>query len=88
MIASDYLSKTNTTAYTPTADYHPATKKYVDDNSGGPYNFGYISFNNIYNGSNFVKEYKIYTDSSDLDFFKEIQPNLLGKTFKLIVKSK
>lgn len=28
------LSKTNTTEFTPTADYHPATKKYVDDNSG------------------------------------------------------
>lgn len=26
-----YLSLTNTTAYTPTSDYHPATKKYVDD---------------------------------------------------------
>lgn len=32
-IASDFLSKTNTTTYTPTADYHPSTKKYVDDNS-------------------------------------------------------
>jgi hypothetical protein len=28
---SDYLSVTNTSAFTPTADYHPATKKYVDD---------------------------------------------------------
>lgn len=28
----DVLTKTNTTSYTPTADYHPATKKYVDDN--------------------------------------------------------
>lgn len=28
---SDVLTKTNTTSYTPTADYHPATKKYVDD---------------------------------------------------------
>lgn len=28
----DVLSKTNTTFYTPSADYHPATKKYVDDN--------------------------------------------------------
>lgn len=28
---SNYLSKTNTTEYTPTANYHPATKKYVDD---------------------------------------------------------
>lgn len=26
-----YLNKTNTIAYTPTGDYHPATKKYVDD---------------------------------------------------------
>lgn len=26
------LSTTNTEEYTPTADYHPATKKYVDDN--------------------------------------------------------
>ena len=29
---SDVLTKTNTTSYTPSADYHPATKKYVDDN--------------------------------------------------------
>ncbi len=28
---SDYLDKTNTTVYTPGADYHPSTKKYVDD---------------------------------------------------------
>lgn len=30
--SSEYiLYKNNTTSYTPTADYHPATKKYVDD---------------------------------------------------------
>lgn len=28
---TNFLKKNNTTAYTPTADYHPATKKYVDD---------------------------------------------------------
>ena len=28
---SNYLAKDNTTEFTPTADYHPATKKYVDD---------------------------------------------------------
>jgi hypothetical protein len=28
---SDYLDKTNTTVYTPSAAYHPSTKKYVDD---------------------------------------------------------
>lgn len=26
-----YIAKTNTTSFTPTTDYHPATKKYVDD---------------------------------------------------------
>lgn len=30
--SADVLEKTNTTSYTPTANYHPATKKYVDDN--------------------------------------------------------
>lgn len=30
-LVKDYLTKTNTTSFTPTADYHPATKKYVDD---------------------------------------------------------
>lgn len=29
--AADVLSKTNTEAFAPSADYHPATKKYVDD---------------------------------------------------------
>lgn len=29
--ASEVLSKKNTEAYTPKSDYHPATKKYVDD---------------------------------------------------------
>lgn len=32
---SKVLQIDNTTPYTPSADYHPATKKYVDDHSGG-----------------------------------------------------
>jgi hypothetical protein len=32
---SDYLNKDNTSVYVPDADYEPATKKYVDDHSGG-----------------------------------------------------
>lgn len=28
---NNYLSTSNTTSYTPTSDYNPATKKYVDD---------------------------------------------------------
>ena len=31
---SDVLTRTNTDEYTPTADFHPATKKYVDDTTG------------------------------------------------------
>lgn len=38
-VRTEFLSKTNTTSYTPTADYHPATKKYVDDNAGSSGNF-------------------------------------------------
>ena len=32
---TDYLAKDNTEAFTPTGDYNPATKKYVDDNGVG-----------------------------------------------------
>ena len=32
---SNYLGKDNTTPYTPIGDYHPATKKYVDDEIAG-----------------------------------------------------
>lgn len=31
VIKDNILTKTNTTSYTPSANYHPATKKYVDD---------------------------------------------------------
>ena len=34
--ANNYLAKDNTTEYTPTADYNPATKKYVDDKIDKP----------------------------------------------------
>lgn len=40
---SDVLTKTNTTSYTPTADYHPATKAYVDAHGGSTYT---LSINN------------------------------------------
>lgn len=30
-LSSVFLSKTNTTSYTPSGNYNPATKKYVDD---------------------------------------------------------
>lgn len=31
VMSADVLTKTNTTSYTPSDDYNPATKKYVDD---------------------------------------------------------
>ena len=34
-LKSNVLELDNTTAFTPDADYEPATKKYVDDNAGG-----------------------------------------------------
>jgi len=34
-LKSNVLELDNTSTYTPTADYHPATKKYVDDHAGG-----------------------------------------------------
>lgn len=34
-LLSQVLTLTNTTAFTPTAQYHPATKKYVDDTAIG-----------------------------------------------------
>lgn len=49
---SSYLSKTNTTAFTPTGDYQPATKKYVDDNIGGTSSQCWVSL--TWNGSAWV----------------------------------
>ena len=40
---SNYLAKDNTTSFTPTWDYQPATKKYVDDHAGGEQNLFIIT---------------------------------------------
>lgn len=42
---SDVLTKTNTTEYTPTGDYQPATKKYVDN----------ISYGKVINGTGEIR---------------------------------
>ena len=41
-LKSDVLELDNTTVFTPNADYEPATKKYVDDNTGGGSGIRYI----------------------------------------------
>ena len=55
---SNYLAKDNTTEFTPTGDYQPATKKYVDDKK----------FNNVFrvnNSSNLlrIENYSTWTES-------------------------
>ena len=64
---SAVLTKTNTTEYTPTTDYHPATKKYVDDmiaqNPGGD------STQNV--GITTLK-----VDTEELDFIKYYESGL------------
>lgn len=39
----NYLAKNNTTSYTPTEDYHPATKLYVDSQIGGENHWDMLS---------------------------------------------
>lgn len=57
------LTKTNASAYTPTGDYHPATKKYVDDAVAGAgggepevIDTGITGLNNLL-GSNVLDQY-------------------------------
>ena len=76
---SNYLAKDNTTAFTPSWDYNPATKKYVDDNSAyvwssAPSNptawkMWYDTTNNVlktYNGSSWVA---VWTESNTKTFY-------------------
>ena len=74
---TDVLTKTNTTAYTPTADYHPATKKYVDDNVGSdlPIYLFETSVNVTHNVANF-------SNSSELSNLSEIINAIYGTTRK------
>lgn len=44
---TEVLVKTNTTAYTPTEDYQPATKKYVDSKIDSTYKVGDVAFGGI-----------------------------------------
>lgn len=78
MVNEAFLTKTNTTSFTPTGDYNPATKKYVDDNVK-TYTAGeniIISEDNVISAnvsggidSNAV--YTYYTPYSDDDWFTE-----------------
>lgn len=57
---SELAGTTNTTAFTPSADYHPATKKYVDDEITGAGGYNDEAAQDAIGG--------ILTDSSEIDF--------------------
>lgn len=70
------LTTTNTAAFTPTADYHPATKKYVDDHAPSKTSelendSNYITAAHVYDGilissstPNSTKKFKITVDDT------------------------
>lgn len=60
-INSNVLVKYNTTEYTPTSDYHPATKKYVDDTVA---NIDLTSYETTENANIKLEEAKGYTDTA------------------------
>ena len=72
----DVLTTTNTAAFTPTADYHPATKKYVDDHTPSKISklendSNYITAAHVYDGilissstPNSTKKFKITLDDT------------------------
>lgn len=76
---SDVLKKNNTTAYTPTQHYHPATKAYVD-------NIGYgrtitttaDKFLNTANLSGVDAEQRVIDLFGSLDNFKNVVANILA----------
>ena len=54
MVNEAFLTKTNTTSFTPTGDYNPATKKYVDDSKNYVGEFRFLILDDIYS---LTKEY-------------------------------
>lgn len=74
--AVDVLTTTNTAAFTPTEDYHPATKKYVDDHTPSKISklendSNYITAAHVYDGilissstPNSTKKFKITVDDT------------------------
>lgn len=78
MVNEAFLTKTNTTSFTPTGDYNPATKKYVDDNVK-TYTAGEnitisednVISANVSSGTDANAVYTYYAPYSDDDWFTE-----------------
>lgn len=76
---SDVLKKNNTTAYTPTQRYHPATKAYVDDiGYGRTITITADKFLNTANLSGVDAEQRVIDLFGSLDHFKNVVANILA----------
>lgn len=78
---SEVLTLTNTTEYTPTTDYHPATKKYVDDNNF----YAYPTI--LYDDANFPKGYVDITTLKTNTFYKVPKGVLTGIMDRVCLKA-
>lgn len=76
---SDVLTKNNTTAYTPTKHYHPATKAYADNiGYGGTITTTLDKFLNTANLSGVDAEQRVIDLFGSLDYFKKVVANILA----------
>ena len=76
---SDVLTKNNTTAYTPTQHYHPATKAYADDiGHGRTITTTADKFLNTANLSGVDAEQRVIDLFGSLDNFKNVVANILA----------
>lgn len=76
---SDVLKKNNTTAYTPTQHYHPATKAYVDDiGYGRTITTTVDKLLNTANLSGVDAEQRVLDLFGSLDNFKNVVANILA----------
>jgi hypothetical protein len=75
---SDVLKKNNTTAYTPTQHYHPATKAYADNiGYGRTITITTDKFLNTANLSGVDAEQRVIDLFGSLDHFKKVVANIL-----------
>lgn len=76
---SDVLKKNNTTAYTPTQYYHPATKAYADNIGYGKTIFTTVDkFLNTANLSGVDAEQRVIDLFGSIDIFKNVVANILA----------
>lgn len=75
---SDVLTKTNATEYTPTGDYQPATKKYVDNMNYGKVINGSPEILNSCNLTGAEAEAKIITLFGSVDNFKQCVTDMIN----------